>query len=191
VTDSSEGTGADNTHTVDNVGRDNYVLFEFNQNVVVDAAFLGYVVGDSDMKVWIGTVPNAFTNHLTLSDAVLASLGFTEVNPTDLTTTRWAEPDAGNVSGNVPVIAADTEDTTPDDRLKINKLTVRPVTVAPTIGVYENEATVTVASVPGLTDSDLSHYTNPAAGTVSGTVYCDDDLDGVRDSGESGVAGVR
>ena len=31
VTDSSEGTGANNTHTVDNLTRDNYVLFEFNR----------------------------------------------------------------------------------------------------------------------------------------------------------------
>jgi hypothetical protein len=36
------------------VGRDNYVLFEFSQAVVVDKTYLGYVVGDSDMKVWIG-----------------------------------------------------------------------------------------------------------------------------------------
>jgi hypothetical protein len=51
VTDSSEGSGSNNTHTVDNMGgRDNYVLFEFDQNVVVDSAFLGYVVNDSDMS---------------------------------------------------------------------------------------------------------------------------------------------
>ena len=38
------------------------------------------------MTVWIGTKTDPFNNHLTLSDAVLASLGFTEVNLTDLTT---------------------------------------------------------------------------------------------------------
>ena len=53
--------GASDTHTVDNVGRDNYVLFKFSENVIVDSAFLGYVVNDSDLKVWIGTIPNAFT----------------------------------------------------------------------------------------------------------------------------------
>ena len=80
VTDSSEGDGSNDTHTVDNVGRDNYVLFEFSQSVIVDSAFLGYVTCDSDMTVWIGTKTDPFNNHLTLSDSVLASLGFSEVS---------------------------------------------------------------------------------------------------------------
>jgi hypothetical protein len=156
VTDTSE-SGADPSHTVDNVGRDNYVLFEFNQNVVVDSAFLGYVVTDSDLKVWIGTLPNAFNSHQTLSDAVLASLGFTEVNLTTLNTTRTANLNAGGVSGNVLVIAADPGDTTPDDQFKIANLVVQ----TPQPGCYENKAVVTVPG--GLTDSDLSHYCNPTA----------------------------
>ncbi|EHR71077.1 VCBS repeat-containing protein [Burkholderiales bacterium JOSHI_001] len=108
VTDSAEGTGAGNTHTVDNDGgRSNYLVFEFNQQVVLDKAFLGYVVCDSDLKVWVGTVNNAYTNHVQLSDAVLTNLGFSEVNTTTLSTTRWAELNAGEVAGNVIVIAAD------------------------------------------------------------------------------------
>ncbi len=84
VTDSGED-GAGTSHTVDNSGNMNYVLFEFSQPVLVDSAFLGYVVTDSDMTVWIGNVPNAFSNHQTLSDAFLTSLGFTEINTTTLT----------------------------------------------------------------------------------------------------------
>jgi len=38
VTDSSEGTGSGNTHTVDNVGRNNYVVLQFSQNVKLDQA---------------------------------------------------------------------------------------------------------------------------------------------------------
>jgi hypothetical protein len=75
-------------HTVDNVGRDNYVLFEFSETVVVDSAFLGYVVGDSDLSIWIGTKNDPFNNHLTLSDSVLGSLALSEENITDSTTTR-------------------------------------------------------------------------------------------------------
>ncbi len=48
VTDSSE-SGDGSTHTVDNFGRLNYILLSFSQAVVVDAAFLGYVIGDSDL----------------------------------------------------------------------------------------------------------------------------------------------
>ena len=71
VTDGSEGDGSNNSHTVDNIGRDNYVLFEFSETVVVDSAFLGYVVDDSDLRIWIGTKTDPFNNHQTLSDAVL------------------------------------------------------------------------------------------------------------------------
>jgi hypothetical protein len=156
VTDEIEGNGSNNTHTVDNVGRDNYVLFEFSEQVIVDSAFLGYVVDDSDVKVWIGTLPDAFNSHQTLSDAVLSSLGFTEVNLADHGNSRTADLNAGELSGNVLVIAADPGDTTPDDRFKIELLKV----VKATPGVYENKAVVTV---PGAQDSDLSHYRNPDA----------------------------
>jgi len=81
VTDSAEGNGGNDTHTVDNLGgRDNYVLLEFNQPVVIDKVLLGYVVTDSDMTVWIGTVPSAFSNRQSLSDAVLAGLHRREFN---------------------------------------------------------------------------------------------------------------
>jgi hypothetical protein len=156
VTDTSED-GSNPSHTVDNVGRDNYVLFEFNQNVVVDSAFLGYVVTDSDMKVWIGTFPNAFNTHQVLSDSLLASLGFSEVNLASDGNTRTANINAGGVSGNVLVIAADPGDTTPDDQFKIGNLIVQSVLP----GCYENKATVVVPN--GLTDSDLSHYCNPTS----------------------------
>jgi hypothetical protein len=176
VTDNIEGSGSGDTHTVDNVGHDNYVLFEFSENVIVDSAFLGYVVNDSDLKIWIGTVTNVFNNHLTLSDAVLTGLGFTEVNLTDLTTTRTADFNAGNLAGNVLVIAANTEDTSPEDRFKIEKLNIRQTAQ----GAYANKATVTV---PGDSDSDKSHYKNPinAQGTVSGYKFNDRNADGEWD----------
>src|SRR5262249_41884373 len=100
VTDTSED-GTNNTHTVDNNGRDNYILFEFSDNVIVDAAFLGYVVGDSDMTVWIGSASDPFNNHQTLSDSFLSGLGFTEINTTSSTTTRTANLNAGSFVGNV------------------------------------------------------------------------------------------
>ncbi len=165
VTDTSE-SGSSNSHTVDNSGRDNYVLFEFSENVVIDSAFLGYVVGDSDLTVWIGTKTGAFNNHLTLSDSLLASLGFTEVNLGG-SSTRTANLNAALLAGNVLVIAAKTGDS--DDNFKIETLCLQKVKP----GVYENKATVTV---PGASDSDLSHYKNPPAavgGSISGTKYLD------------------
>jgi len=154
VTDSSEGGGYHNMHTVDNVYRDNYVLFEFSESVVVDSAFLGYVVNDSDLSVWIGTVPGAFTSHAPLSDAVLSGLEFTEVNLTSQYGTRTADLNAGQVAGNVLVIAAWTGDATPEDRFKIQNVTIQQADG----GCYENYAVVTA---DGVSDDDLSHYCNP------------------------------
>ncbi len=153
VTDGSEGSGAGAAHTVDNVGaRDNYALFRFNQNVVVDSAFLGYVVHDSDLRVWIGTAANAFDTNIRLTDAFLAGLGFTEVNETTLTTARLANLNAGGVSGNVLVIAANTGETKAEDNFKIETLRVQ----AAGTGVYSNTATVSAPGAVG--DSDMSHY---------------------------------
>jgi hypothetical protein len=153
VTDNIEGDGSNNRHTVDNVGNNNYVLFEFSDTVVVDSAFLGYVVNDSDMTIWIGTATDPFNNHLALNDAVLTSLGFTEVNLGD-GSTRWADFNAGNMAGNVLVIAARVDETDPLDRFKIEKVKVRPFDEM----CYENKAVVTV---PGATDFDFSHYCTP------------------------------
>jgi hypothetical protein len=118
VTDGSED-GSNNSHVVDNSGRDNYVMFEFSQPVVLDKAYLAYIVGDSDVSVWIGTVPNAFDSHVSLNAAVLTGLGFTEVN-TGGSTDRWAELNAAGVSGNVIVIAARVGEST--DGFKLKKL---------------------------------------------------------------------
>ncbi len=123
VTDTSEGSGAGNAHTVDNVGRVNYVLFEFSQTVTVDSAFLGYVSGDSDIRIWIGNAHNAFNSHYTLSDAFLTGLGFSEVN-TGGNSTRTADFNAGNISGNILVIAANPGETHPNDQFKIAELSL-------------------------------------------------------------------
>jgi len=160
VTDSSEGSGSGSSHTVDNYGRDNYVLFEFNQSVVVDKAYLGYVVGDSDMQIWIGTTNTPFSNHLTLTDAILNGMGFTEINATTLTTARWAELNAGGFVGNTLIIAADTTDTTPDDYFKIQSLSVCGPTCA-----------------------------NPKA-SIGDFVWEDTNYNGIQDSGEKGIANV-
>jgi hypothetical protein len=163
VTDGSEDGGG-NTHTTDNSGRGNYILLEFSQSVILDSAFLGYVVGDSDLSVWIGTVPGTFNAHQTLSDAFLAGLGFTEVNTTSSSGARTAGLNAGGLAGNVVVIAAKADES--NDSFKLETVKVKKTQA----GVYENKATVTV---PGGSDSDLSHYKNPTGGTISGKKYRD------------------
>ncbi len=124
VTDTSED-GATPSHAIDNVGgRDNYILLEFDKTVLLDKAFLGWVSNDSDVQVWIGNFNNPYNSHLTLSDSVLTSMGFMEVNTTTLSTTRWADLNAGDYAGNTIVIAADASDISPEDYFKLQTLSL-------------------------------------------------------------------
>ena len=60
MTNNTEGSGSNNQHVVDNIGGNrDYVLFEFSSPIIVDQAYLDYIVGDSDMSAWIGTRPTA------------------------------------------------------------------------------------------------------------------------------------
>ena len=122
VTDDSEGSGSNNTHSVDNVYWNNYLVFEFSQSVVIDKAYLGYVGEDSDMEIWIGTVNDPIGNHINLNSSVLGSLGLHEFDQTTSSNARWADFNSGQIAGNVLVIAADTTDSTPEDRFKLEKL---------------------------------------------------------------------
>ena len=74
------------------------------------------------MSAWIGTKIDPFNNHLTLSDALLTSLGTREDNDTTCTAPRWANINAAKKSGNVLVISVLVGDTTPEDAFKISKL---------------------------------------------------------------------
>ena len=154
VTDNSEGNGGNGTHRVDNVSEKNYILFEFSEEVVVDRAFMNSVINDSDITYWVGTQDNAFNNHNVLSDNFLSNLAFTEDNYTNSSSSRWADINAGEVSGNVLVIAAATSDPTPEDRFKLDKLDVQTVGES---GIYQNIGTVVA---DGVEDSDPSHYVN-------------------------------
>ena len=123
VTNFSEGSGSNNQHVVDNIGGNrDYVLFEFSSPIIVDQAYLDFIINDSDMSAWIGTTNNPTVNHNTLSDAFLASLGPREDNDTTSTSPRWADINAANRVGNVLVISASASDTTPEDGFKIHKV---------------------------------------------------------------------
>ncbi len=160
VTDSSEGNGGNNTHTIDNTGnRDNYILFQFSQTVHVEQVDIGYVVNDSDFTLWAGS---SATNLTTLSDLVLNGMGYFEENTTTLTTARTAAVNAGNFAGNVLIVAADTLDTSPEDFFKLQGLTV----CAPDIAIPVAKA------------------------SIGNFVWEDKNYNGVQDSGEAGIAGV-
>jgi len=104
VTDAGEGDGGNGTHRADNLGEQNFILFEFSETVVVDKAFLDSVVHDSDINVWIGSAADPFSNHLTLSDGLLEGLT-KEADWTGSGNSRWADFNGGALAGNVLVLA--------------------------------------------------------------------------------------
>ncbi len=185
VTDTSEN-GSSPGHTVDNVGRDNFVLFEFSQPIVINRAFLGYVVGDSDLTAWVGNIPGAYSTHVTLSDTVLNGLT-SEENTTDSSNTRWAKLNGSGISGNILVIAASLEDDTPDDNFKVAALDIcQPTTTNPVtlgcvsadtgkVGVYYASSLRAEGGTPGYTFSIVSGSLPPgltlktSTGAITGT----------------------
>jgi uncharacterized repeat protein (TIGR01451 family) len=191
VTNSNEGDGSGNMHVVDNSGSNDYILFEFSESIVVNKASLGYVVGDSDISVWIGTANNPFTNHLNLNSTVLSSLGFTEFN-NGSSSTRTADINSGNVAGNVLVIAAKIGES--DDNFKINTLEINKLATTSS-GTLTNTATITAPT--GFTDTNLSNNSATDTDTIGvptvkigDRVWYDTNGNGVQDNGELGVSGV-
>ncbi len=186
VTDGSEGTGGNDTHKVDNGGdRLNYVLFEFSEPVAVTQAYLDSIGEDSDATVWIGTKANPYTNHQTLSDAFLSSLGGAQESA-GASSARWATFNSSKVTGNILVIAAKTSES--NDAFKVSKLTIacsavptnRTPDAVPDTRTTQGTAPVAIPVLTNDTDPDgdtltvvSTGYTQPANGsvTLSGGVF--------------------
>ncbi len=116
---------------------------------------------DSDISVWFGTAANPFHNHLTLSDAALSGLSYTETNNASNADSRWADFGSGALTGNVLVIAASTADSTPDDQFKISKLDV----CAKAVKFYTVDATSDDTFEYGPSGQALANYNLDVANT--------------------------
>ncbi|NEP83343.1 MAG: hypothetical protein F6K39_37540, partial [Okeania sp. SIO3B3] len=147
VTNRNEGGSG---HRVDNGGSNDYILLEFDREVVVDRAFLDYVSGDSDITAWIG---NRDEDISLLNSDILDD--FAKENNNGGSSDRWADFNDDELIGNTLVIAA--RDDHSMDAFKLKKLDIF-VPGEQSSGVYENIGTV---GVNGLIDEDWSHYINP------------------------------
>lgn len=124
VTNRGEGNGENEQHRLDNGGdRLDYIIFEFNQDVVLDRVYLDSVFGDSDISVWIGSSLDAYNNPITPSDSVLAGFGPAEAN-TGNGADRWADVNSANKIGNIVVIAARVDETAQNDGVKVRFLDI-------------------------------------------------------------------
>jgi hypothetical protein len=72
--------------------------------------------------VWLGTKNDPYNAHQTLSDSFLTSLGTPQADGSSSTADRWAVFNGSGATANVLVIAADVNDSTPEDEFKISKL---------------------------------------------------------------------
>ncbi|MEM9003726.1 MAG: SdrD B-like domain-containing protein, partial [Cyanobacteria bacterium P01_F01_bin.86] len=139
-----------NEHRVDNSTDIDYILFEFDQDVTVDRAFLDYVGYDSDISIWIGDRNGTDITHL---DSTLLN-SFTKENNFGGSYDRWADFNVDELTGDTLIISALTGGH--NDSFKLKKLDVS-VAGETTIGNYQNVATVTAQTA---SDSDAGNYTN-------------------------------
>uniref|UniRef100_UPI00262127CC SdrD B-like domain-containing protein n=1 Tax=Mastigocoleus sp. MO_188.B34 TaxID=3036635 RepID=UPI00262127CC len=138
-------------HRVDNGGSLDYLLFEFDKDIVVDKAFLKYVGDDSDISIWIGDRNGTDISHL---NSTLLNNFTKENNFTKSSYSRWADFNNDELVGDTVIISAYTGGS--NDSFKLNKLNVS-VPGQTSTGNYVNIATVTAQNV---SDSDASGYTN-------------------------------
>ncbi len=144
-------------HRVDNGGSFDFLLFEFDQDVIADRAFLDAVRHDSDITIWIGD-RNGVEIDL-ISDSLLASFGREDNNGGG--DRRWADFNVEEEVGDTLIIAAKIDDH--NDAFKLKKLDVSVPGETGT-GIYKNIVTVDAG---GVSDSDMSGYTNPSNPSIS------------------------
>lgn len=106
----------DGSHTLDNLGPDNYMLFEFNKVIKLTQVQIGYVNNDSDIEVWFGSTAGATGSNV---DFILANA--TSEENFGGSSARVATLSGGNLGRYILIGARDGYDE--DDKVKIKKLT--------------------------------------------------------------------
>jgi hypothetical protein len=137
-----DGSGSNNQHTMDNVGRIDFITFLFNRTVRLDQVLLDAFAQDSfgpdsDIVVYMGTLAGGTDAHVytAINTKLLSELNFL-TGPTANNTTngadRWASFNAPYPTGNFLIIMPATS-SDKDDLIKIAALKVKvpePMTLA-------------------------------------------------------------
>ena len=121
VTNSS----GDGSHTVDNMGYADYVVFEFSSPVTVTGYYMAYIVTDADSTWYVGDLAPGFDfTGLTLAD--VDALGLTKgTNSWNSTTgSNPSETVNAGVTGNYFILAARLDSSTSSDNDKFKILMV-------------------------------------------------------------------
>lgn len=130
-----DGSGSNNTHTVDNTGKKDIVVFKFPTTDYIPLSVTLSQFGDTDIDAWVGGNGKSFTDFLSLSFGSLTSAnGFTACSGQNSgsSVSRTATINC-DTAGQYLIVAADwnlSSDSTPDS-FKISSLNINPVTRAP------------------------------------------------------------
>jgi hypothetical protein len=136
-------SGSSPDHGTDNAGRDEAVVFMFDDpNYIATGLYLGWVSGDSDLDVWIGGNTKTWADFTSLSLATLSANGFTKYSAscadldTASTTARSVNlnkncpASPANLSGKFLVVSAKNEFSGStdegEDYFKIKSVTAKP-----------------------------------------------------------------
>lgn len=136
---------------VDNSGSIDYLVFEFDTDVIVDEALLKYVGDDSDLSLWVG---DRNSSDLTMLNDELLNSYQQENNFTNHGSDRWVDFNNNQLVGDTIIISAYTGGS--NDSFKLKKLNLEALT-GNDVGIYQNIATVEAGLV---SDSDFSGYVN-------------------------------
>jgi hypothetical protein len=119
-------------HAIDNVGKDNFLLLEFDSpNYLLTAFKIGWKSTDSDIEVWVGgnDLPENFSLSSNLSIcggwceyADLAALGFTKVTVyKNVAINSWTAVNT-DVTGRYAIFAGEYGDYDDDDYFKLSAI---------------------------------------------------------------------
>ena len=137
-----------NAHRTDNRGSIDFLVFEFDTDVIVDKALLKSVGYDSDISLWIGD------RDITGLDSDLLDSFSKENNFTNHGSSRWANVNHDELVGDTLIVSAYTGGC--NDSFKLHKLDLEALT-GNDVGIYQNVATVDTGLA---SDSDFSGYVN-------------------------------
>jgi len=120
------GQGGDNTHTVDNSGNVDILVFQFDKVVTVDKVGL-VEFGDTDFNYDIGSTNVAFNSTLNFANLTAFTNAFGALNTSVLSNGNGQSGDRDvnntNLSGNLFYVAAAFSNSNSNDSFKINGIT--------------------------------------------------------------------
>ena len=118
-----DGLGLLNTHTVDNNGKNDLIVFRLPTASYIPLNVFLTAFGDTDVDVWIGGNGLSFSNFTSLSYATLAAYGFTACGAGNSggSSDRTADFSSCGLSGQYLIIGANNN--AEDDAFKIASLT--------------------------------------------------------------------